>query len=320
VKSIRPDPRLFFVNRNEMTVTVSAAGAQQRNLALRFLFSRFPLEEQAARLNEALKSAENGSLNLDELLLAEQDHLPVGAALAMVQPDGVALVWPPVVSCQATNPAVVEEELMIRLCERIDAVGSKLAQCLLSADDTVDSLRDHGFEHAADIFFLARTLSASDQEGATEFAQDSYCDENRNQFASVIERTYEGSLDCPFLNGFRNGRDAIASHRLSGQFDPNHWRLFKRGRDVVGVLMLNDHPDQDAIELVYFGILPEFRGQGFGRKMLADGIRAAARLGRSVIFLAVDCGNTYANAIYNELGFAELARRRVMLRRSADMA
>ena len=84
--------------------------------------------------------------------------------------------------------------------------------------------------------------------------------------------------------------------------------------------MMNEHPDQDAIELVYFGILPEFRGQGLGREVLTDGVHAASLTGRSVLYLAVDCGNIYANALYSELGFVELARRRVMLRRSPQLA
>ena len=83
---------------------------------------------------------------------------------------------------------------------------------------------------------------------------------------------------------------------------------------------MNEHPDQDAVELVYFGIVPEFRGQGLGRRVLSEGVRAAALTGRAVLFLAVDCGNTYANALYNELGFTELARRRVMVRRSSQLA
>ena len=74
------------------------------------------------------------------------------------------------------------------------------------------------------------------------------------------------------------------------------------------------------MELTYFGIVPEFRGRGLGRKILIDAVRAAAIAGRSVIFLAVDCGNTYANALYSDFGFAELARRRVMIRSSGPVA
>ena len=308
-----------------MTLRISVVNPDRRRLALRLLFAQFPLEEQPSRLEDALRSSERGTLNLDGLLLAEEGEQPVGAALMMKQKDGIALVWPPVVSCQATDTENVEQTLLARLCERIDESGSTLAQCLLPSDDVIETrlLEGHGFVHAADMYFLARTLKGHDLdgEGADErLDHEIFSEENANQFASVVERTYVDSLDCPFLNGFRNGRDALASHQLSGQYDPAGWRLYRSGSEVIGLLLLNEHPDQDAVELVYFGIVPEFRGKGLGRRVLADGIRAATLLDRAVMFLAVDCSNTYANALYSELGFTELARRRVMVRRSPQMA
>ena len=276
-------------------------------------------------MQETLRSVESGPLKLDGLLLAEEGELPVGAALMMSQADGVALVWPPIISCRAQDTDKTETALMTRLCELIDQAGSRLAQCLLSPDDAfeIGLLTKHDFQHAADIFFLARALTNVDRDGTSideDLDHETYCDNNADTFSSVLEQTYVDSLDCPFLNGFRSGSEAIKSHQLSGQFDPAGWRLYRCGSDVIGLLLLNEHPEQDAIELVYFGVLPEFRGRGMGRKVLKDGIQAAALTGRSVVFLAVDCGNTYANALYNELGFTELARRRIMLRRSPQLA
>ena len=184
-------------------------------------------------------------------------------------------------------------------------------------------LHRHSFDHMADMFFMARMLTEKDFEppaGNKDIDFETFTDANAGRFASVIERTYEQSLDCPFLDGFRNGADALVSHRLSGSFDPAGWRLYRIDDQDAGVLLMNEHPDQDAIELVYFGIVPEFRGKRLGRAILADGVQAAALTRRAAMFLAVDCGNTYANALYGELGFAELARRRVMVRRSSQLA
>ena len=308
-----------------MTLKISNVGPEQRALALRLLFARFPVEEQSTRLDEALRNAERGSLNLDGLLLAEDGQQPVGAALMMNQADGVALVWPPVITCQTTDVAATEHALMSRLCEEIDRVGAKLSQCLLTPDDVTETelLQGHGFIHAADMFFLARPLTQHDCDMGSadgELTHETFCEANIERYASVIEQTYQDSLDCQFLNGFRSGSDAIASHQLSGHFDPSRWRLYHQESEDVGVLMMNEHPDQDAIELVYFGISPKFRGKGLGRRILAEGVSAAAKSGRSVLFLAVDCGNSYANAHYSELGFAELARRRVMIRCSSHLA
>lgn len=308
-----------------MPITISFVCDDRRLPALRLLFSRFPAEEQTARLEETLRSVERGSLNIDLLLLAEEGDLPIGAALMMPQADGVVLVWPPVISCQAPDVEAVEQGLMQRLCQEIDRIESKFAQCLLAPDDAVETalLVQHGFEHSTDMYFLARTLSSADLDLKViddDLDHQIFCERDSEQFAFVIERTYVGSLDCEFLNDIRTGGDALMSHRLSGCFDPAGWRLYRRSGEVVGLLLMNEHPEQDAIELVYFGIVPEFRGQGLGRKVLFDGVQAAALTGRSVIFLAADRRNTYANALYSELGFTELARRRVMLRRSQQLA
>ena len=308
-----------------MNPTISFVAPEHRAVALRLLFARFPLDQQQSRLTEALRSVERGSLNLDCLLLAEENDKPVGVTLGMHQSDGVTLVWPPVLTCQALDATAVEEGLMLRLCDEIDRAGSKFAQALLDPDDVTETelLKRHAFEHLADMFFVARTLSENDLElpaNQGEFDHELFTEQNADRFASVIERTYQGSLDCLFLDGFRNGTDALVSHRLSGQFDPGGWRLYRVDSQDVGVLLMNEHPDQDAIELVYFGIVPEFRGRGLGRQILADGVQAAALTGRVAMFLAVDCGNSYANVLYGELGFAELARRRVMIRRSAELA
>lgn len=309
-----------------MTLNISIADADRRNVALRLLFSRFPLEEQAQKLSEALQSAERGSLNLRGLFLAEEGPTPVGATLMMKQPDGITFVWPPVVTCQASDPDAVENALLRRLCEEIDQSGSKLTQALLSPDDLTETelLTRHGFESMGEIFFVARRLTPDDHQLAlpdgSELTFETYHESNAVRFESIIERTYEGSLDCPFLNGFRNGADALFSHKLPGQFDPAGWRLYGNGQQDIGVLLMNEHPDSDAIELVYFGISPEFRGQGLGRRVLTHGIQAAALTGRALIFLTVDSGNTYANSLYGELGFAELARRKILIRRKTSLA
>jgi len=312
------------------TVVVSAAG-ERRIPALRLLFARFPVEEHETRLRDAIASCERGTLRLDHLLLAEADGLPVGSALVMLQSDGIALVWPPVVSCGATDPVEVEDLLMQEVCQRVDAASARLGQCLLSPDDEAEAaiLRRHGFEIATDMFFLARAITDADRSPPSPASApaaesgpagdgitiETYGSDNADRFCRMVEATYRGSLDCPYLNDLRTGVEAIASHKLSGAFDPARWAIYAvDGRDA-GVILLNDHPDQDAIEVVYLGVAPEARGRGLGRRMLRDGLRQSAQRGRAVMFLAVDCENHFANSLYGEFEFAELARRRVMLRR-----
>jgi mycothiol synthase len=213
----------------------------------------------------------------------------------------------------------VGQALMTALCRELDSPDVRFGQCLLSPEEMAESvwLRQFGFEPAAELYFLARALEVEIPDadevppGAVEVFAES---ENAARFAALIERTYEGSLDCPLLNGRRTGVDALASHRLSGQFQPRGWRLYRQdGRDAA-VLLLNEHPDQDAVELVYFGVAPEFRGQGWGRRVVIDAITLSRSWNRAAIFLAVDAGNTFANPLYAGCGFQEVARRSVWIR------
>ena len=312
-----------------MNTVISPVSGDRSQLALRLLFARFPVEEQETRLRETLAASKRGTLQLEHLLLAETEGLPVGAALVMLQSDGIALVWPPALSCGVADVTAVEDLLMQQICLRIDAASARLGQCLLAPDDEAEAavLCRHGFKRATDMFFLARAVTNADlisgaegNERSSAVSFETYRSENANRFSRLVEETYRGSLDCPYLNGFRTGDQAIASHKLSGVFDPGTWALYSVGGEDAGVMLVNDHPDQDAVELIYLGVAPGARGRGLGRRMLVEGLSEAARRGRAVMFLAVDCENHFANSLYSEFEFAELARRRVMLRRGSGLA
>lgn len=299
-------------------VIVVPAGEGRRIEALRILLSQFPADECEARLVDALQAVERGTLSLRQLWLAECDGRPVGAALVMAQADGVSLVWLPVVVRPADEPAI-RSALMDVICRELDDLPAKFGQVLLSQaeSDGAAWLADYGFEPTAELFFLARTLDEpsprNDLPGDEQFALFDEC-RNADRFMRVIEQTYRDSLDCPRLNGSRTGAEAIAGHRLSGVFHPRGWKIYQEnGRDAA-VLLLNEHPDQDAVELVYFGVVPEFRGHGWGERILSDAIDMGRSWRRAVIFLAVDAANSFANRIYAEFGFQEVARRAVWLR------
>lgn len=313
--------RLAFLGTlfvTDLAINVIRADADRQQEALRILLSQFPADEQEARLADTLLAVERGALNLSSLWVAEQDQVPQGAALVMAQADGVSLVWLPV-TAGAADESVVRPAMMDALCRELDASQARFGQVLLSAEESAKCpwLADYGFEIAAELFFLARSLEEPLPKNPALAERDfDLFDEHRNfdRYARVIEQSYLNSLDCPRLNGSRTGAEAIAGHRLSGAFDPRGWKLYQQaGRDAA-VLLLNEHPDQDAVELVYFGVVPEFRGQNWGERILADAIQTSQSWRRAVIFLAVDAGNSYANRIYAEFGFQEVARRVVWLR------
>ncbi len=298
-------------------ITVTAAAPARRWTALSLLFSRHTAEECSLRAREVLEAERRGELCLDGLLLAEVDGKPAGAVFSVLQPDGTVMVWPPVVNGRASVEDV-SDALLQEVCRQADAAGARMGQCIVELGETTErqTLIRNGFVHFADLSFLERSLHEplpplSDVEFETvPFAAPS----NADRFASLLERTYVGTLDCPQLDGSRSGAEALQSHRNVGEFDPSRWKIYRDGQADVGVLLLSDHPEQDAWEVVYMGVVPDARGKGFGRAMLLSGLYEARAAGRAAVTLAVDCRNKYARNVYAELGFVDVAVRAVHVR------
>jgi ribosomal protein S18 acetylase RimI-like enzyme len=301
---------------------VTVVPAAQRGAALQVLYARQPADERAARVAEILAGADAGRFSLDGLLGVEEAGRLVGVGLTVPQPDGITLFWPPIVLPQARNADAVEEALLRRATQDVDATPAKLAQMLLDPSEIPETTcyRRHGFVQSTDLFFLARSSAEplpSVDLGDLEL--EAFAGErNAGRFAAVLEATYAGTRDCPWLEGLRTGAEALASHQMAGVWRREWWWLARaEGRDTA-VLLINDHPDQDAAELVYFGVVPAARGRGYGRRLLAYGLQAVRE--RTAIFLAVDAENSFANAIYAELGFVEVARRRALFRFPGGLA
>jgi len=290
----------------------------RRRETLTLFFSEVSSEEREERVVEALAAAESGELSLEGLVLAERAGRGVGAALVVSQPDGTAFVWPPVVT-DALEPEEVADALLRTLAEHIDRDSQCwIAQCLVEPDRTADRnrLTRNGFPHLVDLLFLQRPLDQPLPVVTTpRFDVESFDPGgNRARFVDVVRRSYEGSLDCPELNGRRSAEEALRSHQAAGPFQPSLWRLYRvEGRDV-GVILMAPHPDQAVWELVYMGVVPEARGHGYGRAMLINALHAARAASVESVFLSVDRRNHYARALYQELGFFEVARRCVHAR------
>ena len=73
----------------------------------------------------------------------------------------------------------------------------------------------------------------------------------------------------------------------------------------------------DEEELLLLAVRPEWRGRGVGRRLLARFVAAARGRGAQRLFLEMREGNA-AEALYRELGFVDIGRRRDYYRRGAD--
>ena len=300
-------------------VTVHLANPDRRDSVLRILRLQTSQGRQSQTIIDLLESLRRGTLPLEGLLVAEHGGVPTGVCLYAMQPDRCAFVWPPVI-LTLQNAEDTADALLGELCTRLEAEHVWLGQCLLLPEELAHRARlaRNGFTHLSDMAYLERTL-ASAQTPRHELETVVYDPKsNSERFARLIERTYPGTQDCPALNGMRTGAEALEGHRTSGDFDPSRWKIFRRAGHDAGLLLLNEHPDQNAWEVVYMGVVPEARGQGLGRDMLLSGLAEARAAGRGSMLLAVDTRNNYARRIYSELGFVELAVRAVYVRFSSQ--
>jgi mycothiol synthase len=133
------------------------------------------------------------------------------------------------------------------------------------------------------------------------------------RFARAIAASYEQTLDCPGLVGLRGIEDVIAGHQAAGQFEAGMWYALRAGDDPVGVMLLNLSAEGDAVELVYLGLAPRWRGQGLARKLLEHGLWAGRSRGATRMVLAVDDGNQPALALYGAMKFTATTQRWAMI-------
>ncbi len=289
---------------------------------LRFLYSRLPSDERETQMASTLAAVERQELSLENLCLAVDAEQILGAVLAVRRPGGAAFLWPPIVrDGDGISVASVSRELLETIGRRMDNQQIVFTQCLLDpADAQGGAVLDRGgVPRITELILLSRSLERSTAEPpAAVLSAECYATELKSRFERIVERTYLGTLDCPMLAQNRTGEESLESHRATGRFDPEAWRIYRYQENDVGVLLLAEHPDRNTWEVAYLGVVREERGRGFGRAILQDGLRLAARSGSSDIEIAVDAGNAPALRLYRSLGFVELKRFAVHLRLRAN--
>jgi ribosomal protein S18 acetylase RimI-like enzyme len=173
-----------------------------------------------------------------------------------------------------------------------------------------------GFRHLADLVYLScesdRFCVEPFERAELEF--EVYDEAQRHRLVRLIERTYEGTLDCAELNGRRSINAVIDGYRATGDFCAENWRIVCNNSHDVGVLLLAHHRAAEHVELVYMGLLKKYRGRGWGRQIVQCAQVLARRARVSRIVLAVDAANEPALRMYHSTGFEAWDRRAVYVR------
>lgn len=237
------------------------------------------------------------------------------AMLVQVQPGRTAVVLPP--RSQAGEPRRSAAELLTQVAADLAIRGVRLGQALLEPDDpdAAEVLISAGFRHASDLLYLvslAASFPTTPPTDGLEYVP--YATERRDRLAAIIERTYEGSLDCPGLDKVRSIDEVLDGYQGVGVFDPARWLIVQRQGADVGCLLLADHPANNAWEIVYMGVAPQARGRRYGVAIARFAQWLTRGAGRDRLTAAVDAENGPATAAYAEAGFVSWDRRSVFLR------
>jgi mycothiol synthase len=265
-----------------------------------------------------------GLLNADDphevaneaLYVARRGDQLCGAAWGQRQSGNIAVFWPP--QLEPGEMADTAEQLAESVVAVLDGTSIQLTQVFLSAPDpqTVKTLRHVGFLHLADLLYMTcespKFPLAAPEPAGLDYVP--YAGSERSRLMRLIERSYEGTMDCTALNGVRDIDHVINGYQATGVYRPENWLFVRSSGKDVGLLLLSDHPNAHNWELMYIGLVPEARGYGWGRQITryAQWLARVANVER--IVLAVDAANAPAVAMYHDTGFDLWDRRAVYVR------
>lgn len=306
-------------------VEITRAGTSIRD-ALQLQLQSFSTSDRSARIEQFLDSQRRQIVSLRDCLICRKNNQIMGVLLLVSQSDGTVYVWPAETrgGLHPDDDAAIRRALYQEATRVVDSPGIWIGQSLLETEQDAQSreLSEYGFPRLTDLVFMNRSIEpASENVVMNDTTGDLFWpsepfDEATNaaDFAKLVEKTYESTCDCPELNGTRDGWESLESHRHAGVYSAERWRLFRHEGRPAGLLLLTEHPPEAVWEVVYFGVAPEFRGLGFGKRILEAGIKLARNCGVSEIVLAVDIRNLPAMRLYEQLDFEQVDRRIVHAR------
>jgi RimJ/RimL family protein N-acetyltransferase len=283
-------------------------------VALELVFQSLPSDLRKTHVASLL--AANGRKPLDGLLV----HCPartVDAALFVeIQPGRVASFWGPTItkSCAINRndvaAALIDAGRHWAEHHEIEIVQTLLTDESMAVDDIYQAA---GFSIRAQLDYLICHVDTSEPVVDDQLQLAPYTPTDREILMALIAATYDGTYDCPELNGVRDMRHVLDGYAGAGDSGERHWFFVRHDAETVGVLLLAEHTAQDQAELVYMGVVPEARGRGYGLAITRLAQNKTHQLGHARIILAVDTRNHPALDLYARAGFIQFDRRTALL-------
>lgn len=271
---------------------------ERQRAALDLLCSQTPPDDREQEIERLVASGP-----LDGLFVARQGVDLAGAVLGRALAGKVGVVWPP--RCRTDASPRLSLELLAAAESYLQQRQTVLAQALVElegADAAV--LQAAGYQRVAELLYLASDAAVfPDAPPAGRVTFEPYTSALQPRLARLVELSYQGTLDCPAVNGLREVADVLEGYRATGVYDPSRWLVARIDDQDVGCLLLTDHPALDQWELIYMGVSPGFRGRGLGTDLVRQGQWLTRQAGRARLVLAVDAANLPALRTYVAAGF-----------------
>lgn len=255
-------------------------------------------------------------VDINDLKLAEQNGRVQWAVLPVVSPGRTMLLF-------GSTDRVREHEqrcagrVINEVCAAFARRDVHLAQVLVDPGNYPARrlFNQCGFSDLAELLYLqANVRHVPPPTMPMGFSWETYSPVTHPAFIETIQQSYIDSLDCPALTGLRSMEDVIASHKASGEFDPNQWFLLREQQTPVAALLLAEAPRSDAMELVYLGLTPAARGRGLGALLLRKAMWVTQERGISRLSCAVDATNTPALKLYYRHGMERVGSKQALIR------
>lgn len=284
-------------------MNVSAASPGELDAALRLLVGLRSPPDRDAAIQRYRSLIASGDLDPGGIFVARGAGRLLGAMLATVMPGALGLVWPPMTR---RNQIETEDALVAVACDWLKSRGVKVCQAF---GDGMDALARAGFRNLTNLLELRRELH-DPPPPIRELTFEPLSDANRDAFFRLLLGSFEGSLDCPEVNGTRTDAELLATYI---DMPSDLWHLAKRGEESVGVVLLNAAAGSPACELTYLGLAPRFRGSRHGSELVSFARTTARNSGRFTLVLSVDERNVPARRLYETHGFQASGARSVFL-------
>ncbi|MFO0802056.1 MAG: GNAT family N-acetyltransferase [Gemmataceae bacterium] len=286
-------------------MNVSAATAGELDAALRLLVGHRPPADRGSAIQRYRDLIASGDLDPAGIFVARgATRKPVGAMLVSVMPGALGLAWPPVANRR--KRIETEDALVAAACSWLRSRGVKVCQAF---GDGMDALERAGFRNLTSLLELRRELHDTPPP-IRRLAFEPLSVANRDAFFAMLLATFDGSLDCPEVNGTRTATELLATYI---DMPPVSWHLVRRGDEPVGVVLLNAAAGSPVCELTYLGLAPKFRRAGYGSELVSFARITARNSGRLTLVLSVDERNRPARRLYETHGFQASGARSVFL-------